>query len=108
MFILIETIFLLKPESKSIRFSFSLTSPIEILLINGILMRTMLLFVSIVKCFPFCKVRIRFSFEMRVGSVEELSVFVRFERKSSIENVDLYMFSDGFSDFIIDFRKDSI
>lgn len=63
---------------------------------------------SILKCFPFCKVRIRFSFEMIVGSVEELSVVVRFERRSSIENVVLYMFSDGFSDFILDFRKDSI
>lgn len=45
---------------------------------------------------------------MIVGSVEELSVVVRFERRSSIENVVLYMFSDGFSDFILDFRKDSI
>jgi hypothetical protein len=42
------------------------------------------------------------------ASVEEMSVVVRFDRKSSIENVDLYMFSDGFSDFILDFRKDSI
>lgn len=108
MFILIETIFLLKPESKSIRFSFSFTSPIEILLIKGSFSMTMLLFVSIVKCFPFCKVRIRLSFDMIDASVEEMSVVVRFDRKSSIENVDLYMFSDGFSDFILDFRKDSI